>query len=165
MLAESGWRVSSGFITGLPDQPFSELEMALDLADQLPLSGCSVSPFVPGESTPYADEPTSDLGLTLNCIASLRHAHPDWVIPAVSAFNLAAKDGYRQGIRAGANLTTINVTPEPFRKDYVIYKRDRFIMSEERVLDAIEKEGLVPSTESLAEHYSKRDQVVAASSV
>ncbi len=70
---------------------------------------------------------------------------PDWVIPAVSAFNLAAQDGYRRGLRAGANLVTINLTPTDLRGDYVIYKRDRFIMTEERVLAAIAAEGLAPS--------------------
>jgi hypothetical protein len=35
----------------------------------------------------------------------------------------------------------------------VIYKRDRFIMDEERVLSAIAAEGFVPSRQSLAEFY------------
>jgi hypothetical protein len=39
------------------------------------------------------------------------------------------------------------------RGDYVIYKRDRFIMTEERVLAAIAAEGLTPSTRSLTEHF------------
>ncbi len=83
---------------------------------------------------------------------------PDWVIPAVSAFNLAARDGYRRGLRAGANLVTINLTPADVRGDYVIYKRDRFIMTEERVLAAISAEGLAPSKQGLAEFY--RDKPV-----
>jgi len=78
---------------------------------------------------------------------------PAWVIPAVSALNLMEKDGYRRGLRAGANLVTINLTPEEVRGDYVIYRRDRFIMTEERVLQAIAAEGLVPSEEGLAHFY------------
>jgi hypothetical protein len=35
----------------------------------------------------------------------------------------------------------------------VIYKRDRFIMDEERVLSAITAEGLHPSRQSLADFY------------
>jgi biotin synthase len=81
---------------------------------------------------------------------------PDWVIPAVSAFNLAAPDGYRRGLRAGANLVTINLTPAEVRGDYVIYKRDRFIMTEERVLAAISAEGLAPSKQGLADFYRGR---------
>jgi len=86
----------------------------------------------------------------------MRLLRPDWIIPAVSAFNLAAKDGYRHGLRAGANLVTINMTPTEQREDYVIYKRDRFIMTEQRVLDAIMAEGLTPSKLGLADHYRNK---------
>ena len=75
------------------------------------------------------------------------------MIPAVSAFNLAAQDGYRRGLRAGANLVTINMTPTDVRGDYVIYKRERFIMTEERVLAAIVAEDLAPSKQGLADFY------------
>jgi biotin synthase len=82
---------------------------------------------------------------------------PDWVIPAVSALNLAGPGaGYRRGLSMGANLTTINLTPTKLRGDYLLYKRDRFIMNEERILQAIAEEGLVPSTRSLADYYYSR---------
>ena len=75
------------------------------------------------------------------------------MIPSVSALNLAQPgEGYRRGLRTGANLVTINLTPEEMRGNYLLYKRDRFIMTEERILGAIEAEGLVPSKQSLA-HY------------
>jgi biotin synthase len=86
-------------------------------------------------------------------MAALRLMRPDWVIPAVSALNLAEKDSYRRGLGAGANLVTINLTPGELRGDYVIYKRDRFIMTEERVLSAIAAEGLSPSSQGLADYY------------
>lgn len=152
-LAETGWKVSSGFIGGLPGQTASDIVNNLRLAGDLPLHGCSVSPFVPGEDTPLSGSPSSDANWTLNAMAALRLMRPDWVIPAVSALNLATEDGYRRGLRAGANLTTINFTPPELRGDYVIYKRERFIMTEARVLDAIAAEGLTPSRRSLAEHY------------
>ena len=153
LLARTGWAVSSGFIVGLPGQDGRTLRWSIELATSLPLRGCSVSPFIPGESTPLADASVVPASWTLNAMAALRLARPDWVIPAVSALNLAARDGYRRGLQAGANLVTINMTPEPLREDYVIYKRDRFIMTEERVLAAIEAEGLIPSASGLAEHY------------
>jgi len=166
LLAASGWNVSSGFIAGLPGQGVSDLVACLSLADTLPLRGCSVSPFIPGEDTPLAGNPAADADLTLNCMASLRLMRPEWVIPAVSALNLADKDGYRRGLRAGANLVTVNLTPDDLRGDYVIYKRDRFIMTEERVLKAIADVGLTPSVASLAEYYGEsvaREGVAATS--
>jgi biotin synthase len=151
-LAGTGWAVSSGFIAGLPRQEPEALVAALDLAGQLPLAGCSVSPFIPGDETPLDHAPSGDVNLTLNCMAILRLMRPAWVIPAVSALNLAEPGaGYRRGLRAGANLVTINLTPPGMRKDYLLYKRERFIMTEERILAAIQAEGLAPSPESLAQ--------------
>ncbi len=156
LLAENNWNVSSGFIAGLPGQTPRDLLNNLELARSLPLSGCSVSPFIPGEDTPLAGHPTANPDWTFNCVSALRLMRPDWIIPSVSAFNLAAQDGYRRGLRAGANLVTINMTPTDQRGDYVIYKRDRFIMTEERVLTAIAAEGLAPAGSGLANFYRNR---------
>ena len=152
-LAANGWSVSSGFIAGLPGESPQDLVANLRFANSLPLAGCSVSPFIPGDSTPLASEAPGSLNRTLNSIASLRLMHPEWVIPAVSALNTWEGDGYRRGLRAGANLTTINLTPSHLRQNYVIYKRDRFIMTEHKVLDAISAEGLTPSRQSLADYF------------
>jgi len=73
---------------------------------------------VAGENTPLANAQTADVETTLNCMAALRLMRSDWVIPAVSALNLARNEngtGYRRGLRAGANLVTINLTPPPHR--------------------------------------------------
>ena len=141
---------------GLPGQDGEELLACLRLAGELPLIGCSVSPFIAGDQTPLKGAPTADANWTLNCMAALRLMRPDWVIPAVSALNLAAQDGYRRGLRAGANLVTMNLTPSEVRSNYVIYKRDRFIMTEERVLSAIHAEGLQPSPVGLVKHLHSR---------
>jgi biotin synthase len=153
LLAENNWFVSSGFIVGLPGQVPRDLWKNLELARRLPLHGCSVSPFIPGEDTPLSDWPVANADWTLNCMAAMRLMRPDWVIPAVSALNLAKKNGYRRGLRAGANLVTINLTPNDMRDNYVIYKRGRFIMTEERVLAAIAAEGLTPSKRGLVDFY------------
>jgi biotin synthase len=156
-LASTGWRVSSGFIAGLPGQSDAELLENFTLADELPLDGCSVSPFIPGDETPLAKAPMADIDLTLNCMAALRLMRPDWVIPSVSALNLAGPGtGYRRGLATGANLVTINLTPADVRGDYLLYKRDRFIMTEERILAAIADEGLSTSKQSLVDFYGGR---------
>jgi len=163
LLAEAGWNVSSGFIAGLPRQTIPMLAANLELARKLPLAGCSVSPFIPGEATPLSGAPTGDIDLTLNCMALLRLMRPDWIIPAVSALNLAEPgNGYRRGLRTGANLVTINMTPSGLRDDYLLYRRDRFIMTEERILSAIEAEGLVASKQSLATFYAERRTLAPA---
>lgn len=156
LLAENGWHVSSGFIAGLPGQTLAGLRNNFELARSLPLHGCSVSPFIPGNETPLASAAPAGSTPTLNAIAALRLMRPDWIIPAVSALNLMEHDGYRHGLRAGANLVTINLTPDEVRGDYIIYQRDRFIMTEERVLNAVVAEGLTPSSLGLADFYRRR---------
>jgi biotin synthase len=154
-LAATGWHVSSGFVAGLPGQTDDELLANLNLANELPLRGCSVSPFIPGDETPLAGAASPDADLTLNCMAALRLMRRDWAIPAVSALNLAEPGtGYRRGLRAGANLVTMNLTPSDLRANYLLYKRDRFIMTEERILSAIAAEGLTPSPTSMADYFS-----------
>ncbi len=154
-LAEHGWRVSSGFIAGLPGQDLASVRDNFRLAAELPLVGCSVSPFVPGAGTPTDAADPASIDLALNSMAALRRMRPDWVIPAVSALNLAGPGtGYRRGLRTGANLCTINLTPEEVRGDYLLYKRERFIMNEERILEALAAEGLEPSPTSLADHFA-----------
>ncbi|HEX3717621.1 MAG TPA: radical SAM protein [Verrucomicrobiae bacterium] len=152
-LAADDWKVSSGFICGLPGEGDAELLRNFQMAGQLPLAGCSVSPFIPGDETPLAQSKAADINLTLNCMAALRIMRPELVIPAVSALNLADANGYRRGLRTGANLVTINMTPTPLRGEYLLYKRDRYIMTEARVLEAVAAENLVPSTESLADYW------------
>lgn len=154
-LAERGWKVSSGFICGLPGMDADAALGNFRLAESLPLVGCSVSPFVPGESTPLTAAPAAGIGQTLNAMAALRLMRPDWVIPAVSALNIAGPGtGYRRGLATGANLCTINLTPDGERENYLLYRRDRFIMNEERILAAISDEGLEVSRVRLADHLA-----------
>jgi biotin synthase len=161
-LAASGWKVSSGFIAGLPGQNAGSMLSNFQLADSLPIDGCSVSPFVPGDETPISEAQAAPIDLTLNCMAALRLMRPEWVIPAVSALNLAGPaDGYRRGWRTGANLATINLTPSELRDDYLLYKRERIIMTEERILSALSAEGLIPSKVGLAAYYQNQNKTAA----
>ena len=75
-LASTGWKVSSGLIVGLPGQTPDMLARSLDLLHELPLTGCSVSPFIAGEDTPFADQPNGSLELTLNAVALMRQNAP-----------------------------------------------------------------------------------------
>ena len=155
-LASTGWNVSSGIIVGLPRQTDELILNSLELLAGLPLAGSSVSPFIAGNDTPYAQHANGDLDATLNCVALMRLASPPWIIPAVSALKMVGHDGYARALNAGANLTTINLTPTECREQYPIYRRDRFIMDEDRVLSAIDRAGCTPSTVSVSQHCRGR---------
>lgn len=154
-LANTGWAVSSGFILGLPGQTPEHIEESLDLLNELPLAGASVSPFIAGEETPFVGHPTGNLEATLDCIARLRLRNPTYIIPAISALNILAPGGYLQALQAGANLATINLTPSSERGEYLLYKKNRFIMHEERVKAVIEKAGCTISSISIAKRLEK----------
>lgn len=149
-LAATGWGVSSGFIVGLPGQTEAHIAETIDLLSQLPLAGSSVSPFIAGEQTPLRGRPSGGLEATLDALARLRLRNPTHVIPAVSAMNLVGEKGYVRALRAGANLATINLTPDEIRSDYVLYKRERVIMHEQRVRAAIEEAGCSVGVQGLA---------------
>jgi biotin synthase len=148
--------VSSGFIVGLPGQTAAHIEETLDLLGELPLAGASVSPFIPGEQTPFAGRPAANFEATIECIARLRLRNPRYIIPAVSALNIVQQNGYVRALRAGANLATINLTPPAKREDYLLYKRTRFIMHEKRVREAIAEAECDVSTVSMAETLKAR---------
>ena len=131
------------------------------MLSELPLAGASVSPFIAGEQTPFAAHPTGDFESTIACIARLRLRNPGYIIPAISALNLVNKDGYVRALRAGANLATINLTPATNRDDYLLYKRDRFIMHEQRVEDAIAAADCTISTVSIAETMRLRNSAAS----
>ena len=53
-------------------------------------------------------------------------------------------------------LNSVSLTPEGLRENYVLYKRNRFIMDAERILGALDAEGLKPSKIGLAKFYENR---------
>jgi biotin synthase len=150
-LAATGWHVSSGFILGLPGQTAAMATATIELLATLPLAGCSVSPFIAGEQTPFHGRAAGSLEDVLNSVALMRLASPRRFIPAVSAMELAEPGAYARALAAGANLATINLTPGDFRPDYLLYSRDRLIMDEQRVLDAISEAGLEASPTGISE--------------
>lgn len=156
-LSHSGWRVSSGMIVGLPRQTLKMVAETIRLLSQLPLAGVSVSPFIPGDETPFSGEVSPDIDLVLHALALLRLANPHRIIPAVSALSLLGKDCYRAALKAGANLVTMNLTPAKERDDYLLYKRKRIIVDESTVREVLEQEGLEPSRISMAHHLSIAD--------
>ena len=161
-LAKTGWSVSSGFILGLPGQTPEHIEESFELLEELPLAGASVSPFIAGEQTTFAGQPAGDFEKTIQSIARLRLRNPSYIIPAISALNLVDENGYVRALRAGANLATINLTPSANRSDYLLYKRDRFIMHEQRVRDAIRQAGCTISTISVAESLRRKKLLTQA---
>jgi biotin synthase len=143
-LRQLGYHVGTGIIAGLPGQDMESIVDDLYFIGQQTWSMCSVSPFIPptnGDSN-LTRYPPGDLDLTLNIIAILRLMQPWAVIPTVSALEMLAQKAQIRGLNAGANLVTINYTPEEFRPLYVIYNKNRFIVGLEHAKQVIAAAGM-----------------------
>jgi biotin synthase len=142
-LLRLGYRVGTGCIVGLPGQTLDSLVDDILLAESLGVHMSSASPFVPTKETPLVDAAPGSIPRTLNVLAAMRLVNPDWLIPSVSALEQRASGGQAAGLRAGANVITVNFTPRNQRENYLIYGETRHVVSTEHVRRQLRSAGLV----------------------
>ena len=141
-IQEVGMKLGTGNIIGLPGQTLDTLVEDILLAQEMQPDFVSSSPFIPNENTPLESLGMGDLQLTLNSIAICRLLFPNALIPAVSALEKIRKGGQLLGLKAGANVLTINFTPKDFRDKYAIYSKERFVVSLDHAQATISGAGL-----------------------
>jgi biotin synthase len=141
-IRESGMKIGTGNIVGLPEQSLESLANDILLDVRLRPDFVSASPFIPNNSTPLQDNPKGSANLTLNTIAILRIILKTPLIPSVSALESVFPAGQTAGLNAGANVITINFTPKTKRDLYKIYSEKRFVVSLDHALNSIERAGL-----------------------
>jgi biotin synthase len=142
-LLRLGYRVGSGCIVGLPGQTLESLADDVLLAASLGVHMCSASPFVPTADTPLTDATPGSISRTLNMLATMRIVNPNWLIPTVSALEQQVTGGQNAGLRAGANVITVNFTPPEQRRKYLIYGGTRHIVDTQHVTTQLQRAGLV----------------------
>ena len=141
-IQQSGLKLGTGNIVGLPNQTLDSLAEDICLALTIQPDYVSSSPFIPNQDTPLEHLPYGDLNITLNTLALLRIALKTCLIPPVSALEKIQPDGQLMGFDAGANVMTINFTPGRYRKKYAIYSKGRFVVSLAHALNTIKRAGL-----------------------
>jgi len=141
-LVRLGYKVGTGAIIGLPGQTQESLVQDLLLAREVGAHMVSGSPFIPASDTPLAHLPPGDVEITLNFIALARLMHPRWLIPSVSALERRQGGGQLSGLAAGANVLTINFTPEVEQSKYLIYGKDRYVVRNDHVNEIVALAGL-----------------------
>lgn len=146
ILRRHGYHIGSGPLLGLPGQTIDSLVDDLLLLKELEVDMSSVSVFLPAEGTPLENEPTGDPELGLRFIAAMRLFLRNTLIPATSTFERLLENGQYRCFQAGANVITVNMTPQKLRDDYTIYS-DRFYVGLEHARKTISKAGLVETTE------------------
>lgn len=141
-IREAGMKLGTGNIVGLPQQSLADLVDDFRLALKIQPDFVSCAPFIPNQGTPLEHLPDGDFNTTLNMMALWRIALGNVLIPSVSALEKLAPGGQTAGLQAGANVITINFTPEEARQKYAIYSKQRFIVNMEHAFNTIQAAGL-----------------------
>ena len=141
-LLDIGYKVGTGTIVGLHGQTLESLAEDILFPKEYKTHMTSCSPFIPAKDTPLETCKPCDVETTLNTIALMRIVNPNALIPTVSAIEKLEENGQVRGFNAGANVITINFTPERERKIYRIYGKDRFVVSIDHAVRTLEKAGL-----------------------
>ncbi len=128
-IRDAGMKIGTGNIIGLPHQSIESLVSDIRLAFEFKPDFVSAAPFIPNQGIPLRDQPCGDINLTLNTMAILRIGLKYPLIPAVSALEYIHPGGQLMGLNAGANVLTVNFTPQSYRENYNIYTKDRFIVT------------------------------------
>ncbi len=120
-LKELGYETGSGYMLGLPGETEKiRIENAL-LCAKLELDMVGIGPFIPHPDTPLANSKKMPLELTLRATALLRLLLPETNIPATTAAGSLRPDGRERMLAAGANVLMPNLTPSPYRRNYLLY--------------------------------------------
>ncbi len=145
-IRDHGYHIGSGPLLGLPGQSVDSLVNDLLLLKDLQVEMSSVAVFLPARGTPLEDAETGDPELGLRFIAAMRLFLRNTLIPATSTFERLMKDGQYRCFQAGANVITVNMTPNQLRDDYTLYS-DRFYVGLEHARRTIRRAGLMETTE------------------
>ena len=120
-LKKIGYQVGCGFMVGSPNQTLECIVDDLMFIKELNPQMVGIGPFIPHSSTPFKNEKSGDLRLTLNILAILRLMLPNLLLPATTALGTLFGQGREFGILAGANVVMPNLSPIDARKKYLLY--------------------------------------------
>lgn len=136
-LKKLGYQTGTGFMVGCPYQTpetiFEDLKFIKDFQPAM----VGIGPFIPHHETPFKDQKTGSVELTLLLLSIIRLMIPKVLLPATTALGTASNDGRIQGLLAGANVIMPNLSPLSVRKKYMIY--DNKLTSGEEAAENLEK--------------------------
>ena len=124
-LKEIGYQVGSGIMVGSPGQTIAHLAEDLLFLQRLQPHMVGIGPFIPQKDTPFREEKTGTLELTLFLLGALRLMLPRTLLPSTTALSSIHPDGRKLGILAGANVVMPNLSPKENRKYYSLYDNKR----------------------------------------
>lgn len=120
-LKEIGYQVGTGFMVGAPYQTPELLAEDMIFLKELNPQMVGIGPFIPHRDTPFKENPSGTLELTLFLLGCIRLMLPKVLLPATTALGTIHPEGRELGILAGANVVMPNLSPKNVRGDYLLY--------------------------------------------
>ena len=123
-----GVQTGTGFLIGLPGQTKEELAREIMFCTELKPDMIGIGPFIPHPGTPYGNgsNPFDD-EIFFKVIAIMRLMNPRAHLPATTAFDTIRPDGRDLLLQRGANIFMPNLTPQKYRKYYLLYPNKPYI--------------------------------------
>lgn len=120
-LKEIGYQVGCGFMVGSPNQTVETLYEDMRFIKDLQPHMVGIGPFISQKDTPFANEPSGTMDMTLRLLSIIRLIHPHVLLPATTALGTIHPLGREMGIQSGANVVMPNLSPTDVRKKYALY--------------------------------------------
>ena len=120
-LKDIGYQVGSGFMVGSPYQTTENLIADLRFLRELRPDMIGIGPYITHEDTPFRNEKSGRLELTLRMVAILRLMFPYALLPSTTALGTIHPLGRELGLKAGANVVMPNLSPTGVRELYKLY--------------------------------------------
>ena len=103
-LKEIGYQVGAGFMVGSPYQTTDTIFEDLQFIKELKPHMVGIGPFISHKDTPFANEPSGTLDMTLKLLSVIRLMNPNVLLPATTALGTINPMGRELGIQAGLTL-------------------------------------------------------------
>ncbi len=120
-LKELGYQVGAGFMVGAPFQTTENLISDIRFLQELQPQMIGIGPFIPHKNTPFKNEKSGTLNLTLRMLGILRLMFPKVLLPATTALGTISSNGRILGLQTGCNVIMPNISPKEVRKKYMLY--------------------------------------------
>lgn len=120
-LKEIGFQTGCGFMVGSPYQTVENLAEDLIFIDKFKPHMVGIGPFIPHKDTPFRNEKSGTLEMTLKLLAIIRLILPKVMLPSTTALGTINPKGREMGILWGANVVMPNLSPTTVRKKYMLY--------------------------------------------
>ena len=120
-LKKLGYQVGAGFMVGSPYQTEENLANELVFLKEIQPHMVGIGPFISHKDTPFKDEKTGTVELTLFMLGLIRLTLPNVLLPSTTALGTIDPKGREKGINAGANVVMPNLSPVSVREKYMLY--------------------------------------------